>query len=116
MFAEGSFDVPPTRFMEKIKAVVSEEDFQHIRKEILKALKGEKNYICSCNCTEEKNQVRQGLKQLIIEARQEHGSLEDKMVTLDERYQALASLELELMDIRNRKNIIAHEDSKNRKH
>ena len=32
MFAEGSFDLPPTRFMEKIKAVVSEEDFQHIRK------------------------------------------------------------------------------------
>ena len=59
--------------------------------------------------TEEEDQVRQGLKQLIIEARQEHGSLEDKMVTLDERYQALASLELDLRDIRNRKNIIAYE-------
>ena len=31
------------------------------------------------------------------------------MVTLDERYQALASLQLELRDIRNRENIIAYE-------
>ena len=36
-------------------------------------------------------------------------SLEDKLVTLDEKYQALASLELELMDIRRRGNIIAYE-------
>ena len=59
--------------------------------------------------TEEENQVREGLKQFIIEAKQEHGSLEDRLVTLDERYQALASLEIELMGIRRRKNIIAHE-------
>ena len=32
---EGSFDLPSTRFMEKVKAAVSEEDFQRIKKEIL---------------------------------------------------------------------------------
>ena len=47
MFAEGSFDLPPTRFMEKIKAAVSEKDFQRIKKEILNTLKSEKDYICS---------------------------------------------------------------------
>ena len=45
----------------------------------------------------------------MVEAKKEHGSLEDKLVTLDEKYQALASLELELMDIRRRGNIIAYE-------
>ena len=59
--------------------------------------------------TEEENQVRERLNQFIVEAKQEHGSLEDKLVTLDEKYQALASLELELMDIRRRGNIIAYE-------
>ena len=27
MFAEGSFDLPSTKFMEKVKAAISEEDF-----------------------------------------------------------------------------------------
>ena len=36
-------------------------------------------------------------------------SLEDKLVTLDEKYQALAILKLELMNIRRRGNIIAYE-------
>ena len=39
MFAEGSFDLPTTRFMEKVKKAVTEEDFQHIKKEILNTLK-----------------------------------------------------------------------------
>ena len=47
MFAEGSFNLPSTRFMEKVKAAVSEEDIQCIKKEILNTLKGEKDYICS---------------------------------------------------------------------
>ena len=47
MFAEGSLDLTSTRFMEKVKAAVSEEDFQCIKKEILNTLKGEKDYICS---------------------------------------------------------------------
>ena len=58
---------------------------------------------------EEEAQIRKELNQFIIEAEKEHGSLADKLVTLDERYQALAELELELMDIRRRKNIIVHE-------
>ena len=40
MFTERSFDLPPTRFMEKVKAAVSEKDFQCIKKEILNTLKG----------------------------------------------------------------------------
>ena len=70
MFAEGSFDLPPTRFMEKIKAVVSEEDFQHIRKEILKTLKGEKDYICSCNystLTEATNKIYSMLTEILVQ-------------------------------------------------
>ena len=54
-------------------------------------------------------QVREDLNPFIVEAEKEHGSLAGKLVTLDEKYQALADLELELMDIRRRGNIIAHE-------
>ena len=61
---------------------------------------------------EEETQVRERLNQFITASKQEHGgSLEERLVTLDERYQALASLELELMDIGRRKNIIAYEKS-----
>ena len=35
LFAEESFELPPTKFMDKVKAAVSEEDFEHIKKEIL---------------------------------------------------------------------------------
>ena len=43
MFAEGSFDLPPTRFMEKVKEVLTKADFQHIKKEVLNTLKDEKD-------------------------------------------------------------------------
>ena len=49
MFAERSFDGPPTRFMEKVKVVVTEADFQHIKKEILNTLKDERDYFGGCN-------------------------------------------------------------------
>ena len=58
---------------------------------------------------EEETQVREELNWFIIEAEKEHGPLADKLVTLDEKYQVLADLELELMDIRRRGNIIAYE-------
>ena len=58
---------------------------------------------------EEETQVREELNRFIVEAEKEHGPLADKLVTLDEKYQVLADLELELMDIRRRGNIIAHE-------
>ena len=55
---------------------------------------------------EEETQVREELNRFIIKAKKEHGPLADKLVTLDEKYQVLADLELELMDIRRRGNII----------
>ena len=58
---------------------------------------------------EEETQVREELNWFIIEAEKEHGPLADKLVTLYEKYQVLAGLELELMDIRRRGNIIAYE-------
>ena len=70
MFAEGNFDLPPTRFMERIKAVVSEEDFQHIRKEILKTLKGKKDYICSCSystLTEATNKIYSIVTEILVQ-------------------------------------------------
>ena len=61
---------------------------------------------------EEETQIREKLNQFITTSKQEHGgSLEERLVTLDERYQELASLELELMDIGRRKNIITYEKS-----
>ena len=60
MFAEGSFDLPPTRFMEKVKQAVTEADFQHIKREILNTLKDEKDHFCGCNystLTEAKNKL-----------------------------------------------------------
>ena len=61
---------------------------------------------------EEETQIREKLNQFITTSKQEHGrSLEERLVTLDGRYQELASLELELMYISRRKNIIAYEKS-----
>ena len=77
MFAEGSFDLPPTRFMEKVKAAVSEADFQHIKKEILNTLKDEKDYFCGCNystLTEATNKSYSMLTEILI---QEAGSVID---------------------------------------
>ena len=70
MFAEGSFDLPPTRFIEKVKAAVSEADFQRIKKEILNALKGEKDYLYSCNystLTEATNKIYSMLTEILIQ-------------------------------------------------
>ena len=38
MFPEGSFHLPTTSFIERLKQAVTEEEFQHIKKEILKTL------------------------------------------------------------------------------
>ena len=77
MFAEGSFDLPPTRFMEKVKAVVTEAYFQHIKKEILNTLKDEKDYFCSFHystLTEATNKLYSMLTEILI---QEAGSAID---------------------------------------
>ena len=46
VFTGESFDIPPTKFMEKVKAAVSEADFQDIKKGILDTLQNEKDYFC----------------------------------------------------------------------
>ena len=56
---------------------------------------------------EEETRVREELNRFTIEAEKEHGPLANNLVTLDKKYKVLADLELELMDIRNRGNIIA---------
>ena len=58
---------------------------------------------------EEEIRVREELNQLIIEAEKEHGPLASNLVMLDKKYKVLADIELELMDIRNKGNIIAYE-------
>ena len=58
---------------------------------------------------EEEIRVREELNQFIIEAEKEHGPLASNLVMLDEKYKVLADLELELMDIRNKGNIIPYE-------
>ena len=32
LFAEGSFELPPTKFMDKVKAALTDEDFEHIKR------------------------------------------------------------------------------------
>ena len=58
---------------------------------------------------EEETQVREELNRIILESEKEHGPLAGRLVTLDDQYQLLAELEQELMDIRNRGNIMNHD-------
>ena len=77
MLAEGSFDLPTTRFMEKVKQAVTEEDFQHIKREILNTLKDEKDHFCGSNystLTEAKNKLYSMLTEILV---QEAGSVID---------------------------------------
>ena len=46
MFEEGNFELPTTSFMKKNKQAVNEEDYQHLKKEILNTLKDEKDHFC----------------------------------------------------------------------
>ena len=60
----------------------------------------------------EEHQIKEKIIQYTAASQQEHGGpLPERLVTLDEKYKELASLELELMDISKRKNIIAYEKS-----
>ena len=58
---------------------------------------------------DEETRVREELNQFIIEAEKEHGPLANKFVMLDNKYKVLADLELELMDIRDKGNVITYE-------
>ena len=69
VFTGESFDLPPTRFMEKIKAAVSEADFQDIKKGILDTLQNEKDYLCGCNystLTEATNKTYYMLTEVLV--------------------------------------------------
>ena len=77
MFTDGSFDLPSTRFIEKVKQAVTAADFQHIKREILNTLKDEKDHFCRCNystLTEAKNKLYSMLTEILI---QEAGSVID---------------------------------------
>ena len=77
-----------------------------------KLAKLEKIQVTIVKLSEEENQIREKINQFTAASQQEHGGpLEERLVTLDENYKELASLELELMDISKRKNIIAYEKS-----
>ena len=58
---------------------------------------------------EEEQKVRAELINYIINSEKADGPLADKLVTLEEHYKLLAELEQDLIDIRKRGNIIAHE-------
>ena len=69
LFAEGSFELPPTKFMDKVKAAVTEEDFEYIKKEILNTLKDEKDHICSgsySSLPEATNQIYAMLTEILV--------------------------------------------------
>ena len=77
-----------------------------------KLAKLEKIQVTIAKLNEEENQIREKINQFTAACQQEHGGpLEERLVTLDETYKELASLELELMDISKRKNIIGYEKS-----
>ena len=98
LVAEGSFKLPPTKFMDKVKAAVTEEDFEHIKKEILNTLKDEKDYICSgsySSLPEATNKIYAMLTEILVQEvgqainyevqliGQEKGELKKKMIQID---------------------------------
>ena len=86
------------KFMDKVKAAVSEEDFEHIKKEILNTLKDEKDYICSgsySSLPEATNKIYAMLTEILEQEvgqainyevqliGQEKGKLKKKMIQMD---------------------------------
>ena len=84
--------------MDKVKAAVTEEDFEHIKKEILNTLKDEKDYICSgsySSLPEATNKIYAMLTEILVQEvgqaiiydaqliGQEKGELKKKMVQID---------------------------------
>ena len=69
VFTGESFDLPPTRFMEKVKVAVSETDYQDIKKGIIDTLQDEKDYLCDfiySTPTEAANKIHSMLTEIII--------------------------------------------------
>ena len=86
LFAEGSFELPPTKFMDKVKAAVTEEDFEHIKKEILNTLKDEKDYICSgsySSLPEATNQIYAMLTKILVQEVRQTINYNAKMIGIE---------------------------------
>ena len=70
MFEEGNFELPTTSFMKKIKQAVMEEDYQHLKKEILNTLKDEKDQFCRSSYStlkEARNKLYAMLTEIIVQ-------------------------------------------------
>ena len=69
IFPGEDVDIPPTKFMEKIKAAVSETDYQDIKKGIIDTLQDERDYLLDCiysTPTEAANKIHSMLTGIII--------------------------------------------------
>ena len=87
IFTGENFDIPSTKFMEKVEAAVSKADFKDIKKGILNTLWKEKDYLCDYNystLTEATNKIYSMLTEILI---QEAGQVIDYdfKVTVQER-------------------------------
>ena len=70
IFTGENFDIPSTKFMEKVEAVVSKADFKDIKKGILNTLQNEKDYLCDYNystLTEATNKIYSMLTEILIQ-------------------------------------------------
>ncbi len=82
MFEEGNFELPTISFMKKIKQAVTEEDYQHLKKEILNTLKDKKNQFCGSSYStlkEARNKLYIMLTEMIA---QEAGSILDHNIRM----------------------------------
>ena len=69
LFLGEKVDIPHTKFMEKVKAAVSETDYQDIKKGIIDTLQDEKDYLLDCiysTPTEAANKIHSMLTEIII--------------------------------------------------
>ena len=70
VFEEGNFELPTTSFMEKIKQAVMEENYQHLKREILNTLKDEKDHFCRSSYStlkEARNKLYSMLTEIIVQ-------------------------------------------------
>ena len=70
IFTGENFDIPSTKFMEKVEAAVSKADFKDIKKGILNTLWKEKDYLCDYNystITEAENKIYAMLTEILIQ-------------------------------------------------
>ena len=82
VFEEGNLELPNTGFMNKIKQAVMEENYQHLKKEILNTLKDEKDQFCRSSYStlkEARNKLYIMLTEMIA---QEAGSILDHNIRM----------------------------------